>query len=152
MEREMKDQQIIVRSLLVLIKLDAESLFERLKYNFREYMQIFANKRTREHFKDVLRTRFFEIPITDLKYLSEELLLALDKFYKEVDGLKWYLNATEDMPATVEDRVVRVLRDIQIHYDLLKLYLEAELGHVGAVPPSQEEPTLDPFKIDLPES
>ncbi|HAZ11657.1 MAG: hypothetical protein A2X86_18205 [Bdellovibrionales bacterium GWA2_49_15] len=150
----MNDQQLIVRSLLVLIKLDAEALYDRLKYNFREYMQIFANKRTREHFKDVLRTRFFDVPITDLKYLSEDLLLALDKFYKEVDALKWYLNATEDMPATVEDRVVRVLRDVQMHYDVLRLYLEAELGHVGVAPtsPAQEDPALDPFKIDLPES
>ncbi|MEK6624263.1 MAG: hypothetical protein AABY86_04810 [Bdellovibrionota bacterium] len=150
----MNDQQLIVRSLLVLIQLDAAALYDRLKYNFREYMQIFTTKRTREHFKDVLRTRFFEIPICDLKYLSEDLLLALDKFYKEVDALKWYLNATEDMPATVEDRVVRVLRDVQGHYDLLKLYLDAELAHVGVTSASaaQEDSALDPFKINLPES
>ena len=54
----MNDQQLIVRSLLVLIQLDAAALYDRLKYNFREYMQIFTTKRTREHFKDVLRTRF----------------------------------------------------------------------------------------------
>ena len=150
----MNDQQIIVRSLLVLIKLDAEALHDRLKYNFREYMSVFANKRTREHFKDVLKTRYFDISINDLKYLGEELLLALDKFYKEIDSLKWYLNVTEDMPATVEDRVIRVLRDIQVHYDLLKLYLEAELGHVGVsqAPAASEENAIDPFKINIPES
>jgi len=155
-----------IRSLIILIKLDAEGLYSRLKDNFREYMQIFAMKRTREHFKDVFKSRFYEIPISDLKSLGEDLILALDKFYKEVDSLKWYLNCTEDMPATVEDKVARTLRELKAHYDLCKLYLDAELGHVGVEDAQNQTKTESefvggsssstfqdqPFKFDLPES
>ncbi len=115
--------------LLLLIKLDAEHLMERIELRFSDYMGTWALKRTRTHFLDVFKNRYSDLSMNDLRLFSQELIVALDKFYKEVDELNWYLNHTEDMPATAEEHAQRRIRSIKGHFSTLHLYLEAELGH-----------------------
>lgn len=115
--------------LLLVVKLDAEHLFDRIESRFIDYMRTWALKRTRVHFLDIFTNRYGDLRATDLKLFSQELIVALDKFYSEVDELSWYLNHTEDMPATAEDQAQKRIRLIKGHYSTLLLYLEAELGH-----------------------
>ena len=115
------------KSTLTILKLDSKRLYERVVQRRKEYMVTFAVKRTREHFKDVFFSRFDTITFSELKSLSPELISCLDNFYGFIDDLKWYLNSTEDMPATVEDKTGRDIKDLKESFDTLVLYLEAEL-------------------------
>lgn len=115
------------KSVLTILKLDSKRLYERVVERRKEYMATFAVKRTREHFKDVFFSRYDTITFTDLKILSPELIGCLDNFYGFVEELKWYLMSTEDMPATVEDKTGRDIKELKNSYDTLVLYLEAEL-------------------------
>jgi hypothetical protein len=113
--------------LLLLLRLDAQRLFERIKYREVEYMRIFSMKRTREHFKDVFRNRYESCVIAELRECGEEVIVGLDQFYYKVDELRWYLNTTEDMPGTVEDTVSHFIRDLEDRHETLQLYISAEL-------------------------
>lgn len=90
-------------------------------------MATFAVKRTREHFKEVFKSRYDTITFSDLKILSPELIGCLDSYYTLVDNLKWYLYSTEDMPATVQDKTEKDVKELKGSFDTLSLYLDAEL-------------------------
>lgn len=116
-----------VKMYLLLIKLDAESLFNRIKYRQKEYIHTMAIKRTREHFKDVFKSRYNDLGFHDLKHFSPEIILEMDCFYNEIDNLRWYMMHTEDMPATIEDYVSMKVVLIQRYLASLLTYLEAGL-------------------------
>jgi hypothetical protein len=115
------------KSVLTILKVDSTRLYERIVERRKVYMSTFAVKRTREHFKEVFKSRYDTITFTDLKILSPELIGCLDSFYTLVDELKWYLFSTEDMPATVEDKTGRDVKELKGAFETLTLYLEAEL-------------------------
>jgi hypothetical protein len=101
---------------------------DRLVFRRAEYIEIFALKRTREHFEDIFYSRFQTASIEDLSHCSQDIIAALDEFYSHIDDLKWYFNHTEDMPATVEEKVERELKSLEKSYEKLSLYIDAELG------------------------
>lgn len=118
---------------LVLLKLDAKRVFERIRDRRAEYMYIFSVKRTREHFKAIFYSRYFDVPISQLVHCGQEVIVGLDQFYSLVEELRWYLNHTEDMPSTVEDKVNSFVKRLATVYDLLNLYINAEL-EIGEAP------------------
>ena len=73
-----EDQQKV----LVILKLDAKHVFERIKNRMDEYLRTFAVKRTRVHFKDIFSNRYEQVNVDDLKECSEEVIIALDKYQK----------------------------------------------------------------------
>ncbi|WP_127717760.1 hypothetical protein [Halobacteriovorax sp. HLS] len=119
-------QEELVSRLVTLIRLDAKNLFERIRDREVEYLTMYSLKRTRSHFPAVFRSRFKNVQIGDLKFLSTELIVALTDFYEAVDKMEWYLTSTEDMPQTVDDRVHFFVKSLKKKYDLLALYLEGE--------------------------
>ena len=46
----------------------------------------------------------------------------------EVDNLYWYLMHTQDMPNTIEDEIIRYLHMVGKKYEVLSLYIDAELS------------------------
>lgn len=132
--------------ILTLIRLDAQRVFERVKYREPEYMHYFSAKRTREHFPEVFKNRYYEMRIQDLLDCGEEVLIGLDQFYTVVDDLKWYLMVTEDMPGTVQEHVTHAIREMEEAYELLQLYINAELESLRPAPPS-----LPPQDLDTPD-
>lgn len=114
--------------ILTLLKLDAKRLFERIRDREPEYMFVFSNKRTREHFRDIFKNRYESVGIPDLKKCSQEVIIGLDNFYTMVDEMRWYLNHTEEMPSTVETKVKGYIRHLNPLYETLNLYINAELG------------------------
>ncbi len=119
------------RRILILIKFDIDNLYERLTERRADYISIFSMKRTREHFNVIFKSRYDSISISDLSLASEEIIVPLNTFYKKVDELHWYFLSTEDLPATVEDKVKMVLKNLKSNYEIIKLYLEAELNHLS---------------------
>lgn len=114
--------------LLTLIKLDAKRLYERIRYRAPEYLFIFSSKRTREHFKDIFKNKYKDVSIEDLKMIGQEVIIALDEFYNLVDEIHWYVNSTEDMPGTVDDKVNKWIVKLTPIYQKLCLYIDADLG------------------------
>ena len=113
---------------LVLLKIDANNLFKRIKERKSEYLEIFALRRTREHFPMIFKNRYEGTSIMDLSHCSTDLITTLDQYYTLVEEMSWYLFQTEDMPNTVEDYIDRKIRRMEKLLSTLNLFLDAELG------------------------
>ncbi len=117
------------RNILLLIKLDANDLFERVVGRCSEYLKILELKRTREHLKLIFESRFSTLSINELKSVSEEVIMASHAYYKKIEEIKWYLFYSEDMPTAMSDHVFRSLKEIEKKYMALTLYVDGNLGH-----------------------
>lgn len=131
---------------LVLLRIDANNLFKRIKERKSEYLEIFALRRTREHFPMIFNNRYETTTIMDLSHCSTDLITILDQFYTHVDEIKWYLFQTEDMPNTVEDYINRKISRMEKLLGTLNLFLDAELGIE-----SEKQDVSNPVFIDQPE-
>lgn len=114
--------------MLMLLKLDAKRLFERIKYRAPEYMSEFSLKRTREHFKEIFTNRYDETNMRELILVGPEVIVGLDQFYTKVDEMRWYVNHTQDMPNRVDDRMQGHIRELESLFDTLNLYIDVEMG------------------------
>ncbi len=132
---------------LMLLKIDANNVFNRIKTRKLEYLEIFALRRTREHFPMIFDNRYEDTSLESLMSCSTELITTLDQFYTPVEEMKWYLFKTEDMPNTVEDFISRNIRKMEKLLMTLNLYLDAELGIDG-----EETETHKPLFIDQPDT
>lgn len=113
---------------LNLIELDAKSLMERAIKQKEEYIEIFASRRTRDHFDKVFYHRFFQLNYQELSYLEEETAIALFDFYNQVNRISWYLLSTQDMPATLEEKLHYKLGVLQELFEKLELFLGAQIA------------------------
>ncbi len=125
--------------MLTILRVDAQRLYERIKYREAEYMHFFSAKRTRDHFPNIFKNKYRTVSIDDLKLCGEEVIIGLDQFYTKADEMEWYLMVTEDMPGTVQERVRHMIREIDEAYDILQLYINAELENYR--PPSTKSET-----------
>lgn len=114
--------------ILLLLKLDAKRLFEKVKYRAPEYLYEFSLKRSREHFVTIFANRYESVGIKELMLCSEDVIVGLDQFYTKIDEMRWYLNVTQDMPNKVEDKVHSHVRELDKLFNTLTLYIDAELG------------------------
>lgn len=114
--------------MLMLLKLDAKRVFDRVKFRAPEYLGEFSLKRTREHFKDVFKNRYEETTIKELMLCGQEVIVGLDQFYTKIDEIRWYLNHTQDMPNRVEDKMASQIRELESYFDTLNLYIDVEMG------------------------
>lgn len=115
---------------LLLLKLDAESLFERIHERQEECIQYFSLKRDRTIFDEIFKNRYSEASMKDLSYLPIEIIELADNFYTKLDNIRWYLIHTEDMPNTVQDTMMKMLGPLKKQFEMLIFYINAELGNV----------------------
>jgi hypothetical protein len=113
---------------LLLLKLDAKNVLERISERRQAAMEVFALRRTREHFPVIFHTRYDSATFSELAHCSAETILALDQFYNLVNDMRWYLFHTEDMPSTAEDTVYRMTKRLEKLHATLDLFLDAELS------------------------
>ncbi len=113
---------------LILIKIDSENLFERIKEREKIYMEHFSAKRDRNIFDEVFVNRYAQASMFDLAHLPSEVIELANDFYTTVDLLYWYLMHTEDMPNAIEDEVIRNIALIGKKFTVLTLYIDAELS------------------------
>lgn len=114
--------------ILLLLKIDANNLFKRIKTRKNEYLEIFALRRTRTHFPLIFRNRYEATTISELSQCGPELITLLDEFYSHVEEMSWYLFETQDMPNTVENYILRKIIKMEKLLGTLNLFLDAELG------------------------
>lgn len=112
--------------ILTILKLDTQSVFNRMTQYFPEYINILALKRSRDHFKELCVSKYDTVRFEDLRFCGPELLVELDRFYQIFFEIKWYLFHTEDMPNRMEDRVRFDLKELSKAYQNLELYLNVE--------------------------
>lgn len=120
--------------ILTILKLDAQTLYGRIKEREREYIAVFAQKRTRDHFPSIFKNRYENTELCDLKKCSEDVIVALDSFHRIADNMRWYMQVTEDMPATVADKLERKMYDLDEAFEALMLLVDAELGVIPRQP------------------
>ena len=132
----------ITQRYLLLLKIDSTNLVERIKNRRKEFVEVFAMRRTREHFAWVFQSRYDRATIKDLAHCSSETIVALDQFYSLADEMKWYLFQTEDMPNTVEETVFRMTKRLGKLHATVLLYLDAELSidEAPRAPLSESDP------------
>jgi hypothetical protein len=137
---------------LMLLKIDANNVFNRIKTRKSEYLEIFALRRTREHFPRIFTNRYEGTTLMDLSHCSTELITTLDQFYTVVEEMSWYLFQTEDMPNTVETYIDRRIKKLEKMLDSLNLFLDAELGiETYNVKIDDEGPKFFEDVVDAPE-
>ncbi len=116
---------------ILLFKLDAQNLFNRIVLRQHDYIEAFSLKRNRAVFRDVFDNRYAKATIHDIAYCSPEIIEALNSFYQLADEIYWYLKHTQDMPNMIEDEVQRMVNRLKSQYELLTLYIDAELSGTG---------------------
>lgn len=116
---------------LLLFKLDAKNLFDRVYNRRKDYIQVFSLKRNRAVFREIFSSRYDNASIFDLSHCPGEVIETLDQFYKCADDIYWYLKHTQDMPNSIEDEIIRRLNTLKIHYETLALYIDAALSGEG---------------------
>lgn len=139
--------------ILLLLKIDANNLFKRIKTRKSEYLEIFALRRTRAHFPMIFRNRYESITITELSYCGPELIVLLDEFYSHAEEMSWYLFETQDMPNTVENFILRKITRMEKLLGTLNMFLDAEMrGEASAVVPETDyiDQPEDPFFEEAP--
>ncbi len=113
---------------LVLVKIDATNLFNRIKERQVDYLNGFSLKRNRDIFVNIFRSRYNHANFFDLSHLPIEIIEIANDFYTCSDELFWYLMNTQDMPNTIEDELIRYIHMLEKKYEGLCLYVDAELS------------------------
>lgn len=134
----------VTQRILLLLKIDANNLFTRIRDRKIEYLEIFALRRTRAHFPKIFGNRYEATPLTDLAHCGTELITLLDQYYGLAEEMNWYLFATEDMPGTVETFIDRKIKKMGKLLESLNVYIDAELG-VDEVAEALPEPSPEYF-------
>lgn len=145
----------LTQRILLLLKIDANNLYNRIKERKSEYLEIFALRRTRAHFPKIFNNRYEATPLTDLSHCGAELITLLDQYYSLSEEMSWYLFATEDMPGTVEAYIDRKIRKMGKHLETLNLFIDAELGVEESQPIPEPSPAYfydEPAEETFPET
>ncbi len=130
---------------MVLIKIDATNLYNRIKERKNQYIETFSLKRDRSIFREIFSCRYSKGTLFDLSHLPVEIIEVSNDFYTEVNELLWYLMHTQDMPNTIEDEISHYLHLINKKYEVLLLYIDAELSgtKVADLENAEDIPALD---------
>lgn len=129
----------IAQRYMLLFKIDAKNLYNRISERQKEYINIFSLKRSRSVFKDIFSSRYDKATQFDLSHCSQDVLVAMDQFYTHAEDLYWYLKYTQDMPKMIEDEVFRRVARLGKLYEMLELYVNAELSGDTNEQVSQED-------------
>ena len=113
--------------ILVMLQLDSSRLMDRIVTRREEYIHRFSLSRARTHFPDIFENKYQKMLPSELKLLSEEVLVSADQFYGLVDNLYWYFKQTEDMGVTIDDYLAKALKEIEKAFLKLSTYLKAEI-------------------------
>jgi len=141
-----KNKDSETSKILLLLKLNANRVFDRIQLRMPEYLDDFAMKRTRKFFPEVFNHKFDGIQLETLAKAETETLIALENYFNKVDDVKWYMDHTEDMPNSVHDKLKHHLKDLSKLLETLNLYLDAELGIAADKADTDEEDDIPSLK------
>lgn len=108
--RPKSDEAARVRHLLAL---DAANLMSRLRARHADMVALFSRLRDRGPLLETVQCWFTSISFGELCLLSPAEQLAANGFYELLGEVRWYLQYTEDMPGTVQQRLGTFLRRLE---------------------------------------
>lgn len=103
--RQTKDQERAER-LALIVALEVRRMLEDVLFRKGLLVEVWSKMRARKPLLNTLRSRYDEIPATDLMLLPADVILEVERFYRVVDEFRLYLESTEDMPGTLENYYV----------------------------------------------
>ena len=121
-------QDVEKERIILILKIDANNLFRRIKERKNEYLEIFSLRRTRTHFPMIFKNRFETTTVNDLAHCGPELILLMNEFYTLAEEMNWYLFETQDLPNTVENFILRKIARMEKVLESLNLFFDAEMG------------------------
>lgn len=93
-------------------------------------VQIWGHRRVRAPFLDTVFSRYRTLGMDDLLLLEETQLARVERFYSELDDLRFYLAYTQDMPRaltqTLDSSIARLARAATSALDSLGVPLSDE--------------------------
>ena len=134
----------------MLIQQDLQELVKRLNNRMEEALRIFAQKRSRDHFKQIFFNRYKEFPVSVLEDLDSEAYPIVVSIYEEIDEFYWYLMSTEDMPSLVKAKMDSYLKEMNRSFSIIIDYLISEdesFAHGSEVLNENFDYTNDDFEV-----
>jgi hypothetical protein len=107
------------RAIRHLISVDASNVLERVAGRQDEMVGLFSRLRERGPLVGVLRSWFCSVTFSELAQLAPVEQLAINRFYEQLDSLRWYLQHTEDMPTLLQSRLTGLLRSLRASHRAL---------------------------------
>ena len=121
------------RRLERLLALEVRRVVEDLRSRRDLLLHVWGKHRARKPLIETIFTRWTTVGMPDLAQLDPAAAAALDGFHRELDGLRLYLEWTEDMP-----------RNLAVVYDQTLTRLE----HLAAMAlTALGEPPLEPIEL-----
>ena len=119
---------IVTERVLTIFRIEIDKVYNRIKERSYEAVHVFAANRTRAPFQTIFDHRYNKTNVSEIVHCSSDLIVALEKFFTEVDSIKWYLDYTQDMPGTVRGRLDQSIRELGRSYEMASVLIKAELS------------------------
>jgi hypothetical protein len=103
--RRKRRSQSVTDRVRHLLALDAAQVMKRLTSRQEEMVALFSRLRDRTPMLRTVSTWFDSITFGQLGLLEAREQRAVTRFYELLSELRWYLEYTEDMPSTVQQRL-----------------------------------------------
>ena len=73
--------------ILLMLKLNANRVYNRIDLRMPEYLDDFAMKRTRKYFPEVFNHKFNEVQLETLAKADTETIIALENYFNKVEQI-----------------------------------------------------------------
>lgn len=88
-----------------LIAVEIDRIVEDLEVRRAYLVELWGRCRDRGPFLDTVFSRWRSLDFRELAVLEVDVVMACEAFYRELDDLRLYFRFTEDMPATLDERI-----------------------------------------------
>ena len=106
---------------------EVSRLVDVTEFRLKMLLELWSKHRKREPFLKTLRSRYYDLPGSDLIALRPATLKLLSEFYLHHEKLYLYMEYTEDMILMLEDKFMTTFREMRRLKDPLLRALEDEI-------------------------
>lgn len=99
-QKFVSDAEKTKRLAIVLIQ-EVDRIIDQLEFRKDMLYELWTKHRLRKPFLHTMRSKFFEVPLTELTSFHYDTLAVMNNFYNHLDEMTFYMEYTEDMPNTL---------------------------------------------------
>lgn len=107
------DESDLPERLRRLIAIEIDRIVEDLEIRRAFLVDVWSRHRDRGPLLDTVFSRWRTLGMTDLALIESDTIVVCEAFYRELDDLRMYLQFTQDMPTTLDERLQKAL--VRIH-------------------------------------
>ncbi|MFY2561686.1 hypothetical protein ACN469_29065 [Corallococcus terminator] len=115
-----------------LLAMDAAGIMRRLEARRDEMFALFSRLRSREPLLDTIASRYADGAFEQLIHLPEQEQAVVDRYYSNLDELRWYFTYTEDMPGTAQVNFIKLHKRLEEAYRVLVVTIGPPASADGA--------------------